>query len=155
MKMVCTKYADDIYVSAENRFPPKKAVGVIRKALHELETPWYIKDEKTHYGNKNGRNWMLGLMLNKDSNITIGHKKKQELKAMMANICMDYMNKKTINAKTVERCVGLLSYYRTIEPEYIRSLCGKYRYKFHVDVTQIYEIMTKTNANTQIKIIRQ
>ena len=71
-KMVYTRYADDMHVSAQENFPYKKVVKFIQDTFKEFGAPYIIKDEKTHYGNIAGKNWMLGLMCNKDYNITVG-----------------------------------------------------------------------------------
>jgi single-stranded DNA-binding protein len=47
--------------------------------------PFSINPEKTRYGSAAERNWNLGLMLNNDNQITIGHKRKKEFKAMLDN----------------------------------------------------------------------
>lgn len=71
-KLVYTRYADDIHISAQEKFPFKDIVKLIEDTLKEFGAPWVIKKEKTHYGNRKGKNWNLGLMLNKDNDITVG-----------------------------------------------------------------------------------
>lgn len=71
-KLVYTRYADDIHISAQEKFPYKEIVKLIESTLKEFDAPYVIKKEKTHYGSRNGKNWNLGLMLNKDNEITVG-----------------------------------------------------------------------------------
>jgi hypothetical protein len=51
-----------------------------------------IKAKKTRYGSIAGSNWNLGLMLNKDNNITVGYEKKKTLNAMLNNFLRDFKN---------------------------------------------------------------
>ena len=71
-KIVYTRYADDMHISAQENFPWTEVVKIIEKILGEFGAPYKIKKEKTHYGSRSGKNWCLGLMVNKDNNITIG-----------------------------------------------------------------------------------
>ena len=71
-RYVYTRYADDIHISCVQKFDPNKMIGYIRKVLKEFGAPYEIKDEKTHFGNRKGKNFLLGLMLNADNNITVG-----------------------------------------------------------------------------------
>ena len=72
--IVYTRYADDIHISAREMFPYQKVVAFIEETLKEFEASYVIKPEKTHYGNLNGKNWMLGLMLTRDHKITVVYK---------------------------------------------------------------------------------
>lgn len=71
-KMVYTRYADDMHISAQENFPYKAIVNMIKYAFKEFGAPYQIKDEKTHYGSVKGQNWLLGLMSNGDYAITVG-----------------------------------------------------------------------------------
>ena len=64
-KYIYTRYADDIIISARNKFDYR----IILKALNKLfkDTPLSINKEKTRFGSNAGRNWNLGVMCNKDN----------------------------------------------------------------------------------------
>jgi hypothetical protein len=113
-----TRYADDIIVSGRRDFNWKKIQDEVDDYLED-EYNLKIKRSKTRYGSRNGRNWNLGLMLNKDNNITVGHKTKDRLKATLFNFIQDY---DTIGIDVAYHIQGKLSYYTQIEPEYIRGL---------------------------------
>lgn len=70
--IVYTRYADDIHISAQEKFPWQNIVKLIEDTLKEFGAPWVIKKEKTHFGSRKGKNWSLGLMLNSNNNITVG-----------------------------------------------------------------------------------
>ena len=58
------------------------------------------------------------VVLNKDNNITIGHKKKMELKAKINNFIFDFTNRNYWSIIDTQVLQGELNYFRQIEPEY-------------------------------------
>ena len=66
---------------------------VIQNHLNDEVSPTLqLNREKSRCGSIAGSNWNLGLMLNKDNNITIGHKNKMKLKAKINNFILDFTN---------------------------------------------------------------
>ena len=102
--------------------------------LAEFNAPFSIKPEKTRYGSSAGRNWNLGLMLNKENQITIGHKRKKEFKAMLDNYMRDRNTEKAWDKHDIQILGGLISYYRMVEKEYIDYLLKQYSDKHGADV---------------------
>lgn len=111
-KLVYTRYADDLIISSPYTFDYKKVIKEITKIL---KPAFKINTQKTRYGNSAGSNWNLGLMFNKDYNITLGHKTKQRIKAMMWEYFMTPKHTK----KEIEKFNGKIAYYSYIEPDYI------------------------------------
>ena len=138
-KMVYTRYADDMHISAQENFPYKEIVKLIEEAFKKFGAPYQIKDEKTHYGNIAGRNFCLGLMLNKDYNITVGWSKKKYFKAALCNFILDTKNGKPWDLDEVRSLSGLLSYYRMIEKDYFNNIIKKANEKWHVNVDKMFE----------------
>ena len=99
--------------------------------MAEFDAPYQINEKKTRYGSSAGRNWNLGLMLNKDGNITVGYRNKKVLKARLT----EYYLKNTTGigvSKTEEaKLFGLISYYKMIEPATIEHIENKLKKKFH------------------------
>lgn len=139
-RFVYTRYADDIHISSIQRFDPDKMVKYIRKVLREFGAPWMIKDEKTHFGNRKGHNYLLGVCLNKDNNITVGWKNKKLFKAMTNNLIMDYKHHKFWDPDDVRHYDGLKSYYMMVEPEYFTDLIRHFNQKYNVDVKKIVKL---------------
>lgn len=134
-QMVYTRYADDISVSCRVNFNYHEIVAFINQVVRdEFGAPYFIKPEKTHYGSLAGRNWMLGLMLNKDNEITIGHKRKKEFKAMVCNYIGDWKNGIQWDLESVQGFSGTMSYYRMVEPDYISHVIDEYNKKFGVNL---------------------
>ena len=137
-QMVYTRYADDIHISSKVDFRFKETVDFINKVVREeFVAPYFIKPEKTHYGSSAGRNWLLGLMVNGENNITIGHKRKKEFKAMINNYLTDYKAGMQWDLNDVQVFRGLMSYYEMIESDTINYIIKTYNEKFHVDLKKV------------------
>ena len=87
-RFVYTRYADDILISCKETFNVKEITGVLEEIFKD--TPLKINKDKTRYGSKAGHNWNLGLVLNKDDNITTGFRRKRYLKNSWHNFKRDY-----------------------------------------------------------------
>lgn len=125
-KFVYTRYADDILISARKTFSWK----TIENELKNILQPFKINSAKTRYGSKAGTNWNLGLMLNKDNNITLGHQKKKVLNAMLNNFLRDFGTPKQWNQSDTYALQGQLSWLKQIEPDYYSYLIQKYEAKY-------------------------
>lgn len=116
---IYTRYADDIQISSKVSFDYSEVCRQIESVLARFDAPYHIKPTKTRYGSSAGRNWNLGVMLNKDNQITIGRKNKDYLKAA----CNNYINDRRHNVRWEQHDVlvlsGKISYYKMVEPEYI------------------------------------
>ena len=132
-KFVYTRYADDLLISSKIHFDPKEIEALVKSTLLNLNTPFQIKAEKTRYGSSAGRNWNLGLMLNKDNNITIGYRKKERLRATIYKFLQDLTNNSPWSILDTQILLGNLSYFRQVEPNYVNDLITKYNNKFNKD----------------------
>lgn len=133
-KMVYTRYADDFLVSSKYAFDPKEVERTINDVLASFNAPFRINNEKTRYGSSSGRNWNLGVMLNSDNNITIGHEKKRRFKAMLTNYTMDKMNGTPWDLEQVQKLQGIRSYYTSIEKDNIDKIITNLSMKFNFDI---------------------
>ena len=133
-----TRYADDMFISAQEKFPYKEIVQVIRDTLTEFGAPYILKDEKTHFGSRKGHNFCLGLCLNADNNITTGYKTKKYFKAAMTNFILDTKNKKPWPIEDVMTLRGKMSYYEMVEPEYFREITNRMNAKWNVNIRDMF-----------------
>lgn len=131
---IYTRYSDDIQISSRYAFKPEDIIGCIQDALTEFHAPYSIKPQKTRYGSRNGSNWNLGVMLNKDNEITVGHKKKQRLRAALTNYTLDRGNGKGWDIHDVQVLSGLISYYKSVERACIEGIIARHNEKYDVDV---------------------
>lgn len=137
---VYTRYADDIEISRKKDFDPHEPIEIIYEVLDMLDAPLVLKQEKTHYGSIAGRNWGLGLMLNKDNKLTIGHEKHKKLKAELFNLLMDAKNNKDNLCNLKDRAgklQGKLSYFKYIESDYEKYIVEKLEKKVGITLRSI------------------
>lgn len=136
---VYTRYADDMLISCKQNFDPKAIQDLINEVLKEHKAPYTIKKEKTRYASSSGSNWNLGVMLNKENEITVGYQKKKQFKAMVNAFILDTKNNVPWPLDDVKHMDGLLSYYKMVEPEYFKHLIESYNAKYGVD----FKLMVK------------
>ena len=142
-KFVYTRYADDILVSHRFAFDHRKTVEYIDGVLASFNAPFRIKPQKTRYGSSAGSNWNLGVMLNSDNDITIGYKRKRELKAMLHNFVTDCQTNVVWDIHDVQVMSGLISYYKMVEPQYIKEFIPWFNRKHGVNVMLMIKRMLK------------
>jgi len=116
-RFVYTRYADDLLLSCKIDFDMNKVQQFVIDTLAEFNAPFTIKKEKTRYGSAAGRNWNLGLMLNNENQITIGHKRKKEFKAMLDNYMRDRISDNRWILNDIQILSGLI-------PIPIKNLCN-------------------------------
>jgi len=145
-RFVYTRYADDLLISCKIDFDRNKVQQFVIDVLAEFNAPFSIKPEKTRYGSAAGRNWNLGLMLNKENQITIGHKRKKEFKAMLDNYMRDRKAGNGWDRHDIQIFGGLISYYRMVEKEYIDYLLKQYSEKHGADVEKCIKADLSSNA---------
>jgi len=129
---VYTRYADDFTISSKNSFNFNKVIELITPLI----APFTIKPQKTHYGSIAGSNWNLGLMLNKDNNITIGFQKKKTLNAILNNFLKDYSSNILWSVEDTQVIQGKLSFLKQIEPDYFEYIVNKYNTKYNTNYRQ-------------------
>lgn len=130
-QMVYTRYADDMLISSEYKFKKDEVEGYVNELLVR-DTPFKIKSEKTRFGSASGRNWNLGLMLNKDNQITVGYKKKAQFKVILNNFFKDFTSGIYWSIIDVQVLTGQASYYLNIEPEYFSKIIAQYEEKYEL-----------------------
>ena len=136
-KFVYTRYADDFIISSKFEFDVRKIEELIVNTLHSFNAPFSINSSKTRYGSSAGRNWNLGVMLNKDNEITVGHKKKRQLQSMLYNYIMDKRNGIEWPREDIQVMQGLHSYYRMVEETVIDAIIKQKKKKMGVDVMRL------------------
>lgn len=74
-RLCYTRYADDIIVSCKVIFNFHAVERLIVQLLSQMNAPFTLNETKTQFHSRAGRNWILGVMLNKDNQITVGYRK--------------------------------------------------------------------------------
>ena len=137
--LVYTRYADDILISGYKQFNWQVVQATVIKIFNDQYAPFNIKTEKTRFGSSAGRNWNLGLMLNKDNNITIGYRKKKRFKAALHNLMETYSNGGCYTKEELYYFQGISAYYLSVEPEYIGNLIRTYETKYNINLKDLYK----------------
>lgn len=146
---VYTRYADDIEISHRKHFNPKDVIEIVESVFEKFHAPFVLKKEKTHYGSVAGRNWGLGLMLNKDHKITLGHEKHKQLKAELFNVLMDAKTKgysKELRTRAL-KISGKLSFFKYVEPDYASYVLSKLETKTGVKLKNITSYVESPTSN--------
>ena len=136
-KFVYTRYADDFIISSKYDFDVHKVEELVVSTLKDFNAPFSINASKTRYGSSAGRNWNLGVMLNKDNEITVGHKKKHQLQSMMFNYITDKRKGIEWSREDIMVMQGLHSYYRMVEETVIDAIVKHINEKMGVDVLRL------------------
>lgn len=131
---IYTRYADDFIISSKYDFDVRKIEEFVVNTLEKYNAPFTINAKKTRYGSSAGRNWNLGVMLNKDNEITVGHKRKKQFQAMMYNYVTDKRNGVEWTREDLMTMYGLYSYYRMVEKDVIDAIVKHMNDKLNVDV---------------------
>lgn len=135
-KYVYTRYADDMLISSKYRFKIRKVESMVINTIREFGAPYHLNKEKTRYGSSAGSNWNLGVMLNRDNEITIGWKEMKRFGAMLASYAMDKHNGVEWNIEDINHVLGLYSYYRMVEEKEIDSKVNHTNRKFRMDIIE-------------------
>ena len=138
-KIVYTRYADDMTISACEKFNWQETVKFIKDVLSEFGAPYEIKKEKTRFGSVKGTNWSLGLMCNGNYDITVGHRNKKYFKAALCSFILDTKNGKYWDLGDVQHLRGQLSYYTMVEKEYFEKIIKQQEHKWNVNVREMFK----------------
>ncbi len=133
-QFVYTRYADDFFISSKYDFDYRDIENLLVKTLHSFGAPFKLNIEKTRYGSRNGRNWMLGVMLNQDNHITVGYKKKKQFQNSVNQYVKDKLAGNDWDISDVQHLEGMRSYYTMVEGETIDKIMQFLSNKHGVDI---------------------
>lgn len=136
-KFVYTRYADDFIISSKFDFNVRDVEKTVVDTLSSFNAPFTINASKTRYGSSSGRNWNLGVMLNKDNEITVGHRNKRRLQSMLYNYITDKKNGVAWSKEDVQHMQGLISYYCMVEEDNIKAIIKHIDEKMGVNVMRL------------------
>lgn len=133
-RFVYTRYADDFVISSRTGFDKDKVGRLIDSVLDEFLAPFRLNTSKTKYISKNFSNWVLGVMLNKDNNITVGRERKEKFRAALHNYIMDKRRGIMPDRGELMALHGNYSWYSSVEPDNINGIIRHMNEKYGVDV---------------------
>lgn len=133
-KLYYTRYADDICVSCSKDFDPKEIEKMVLSLLKDCGAPFVLNTKKTHYCSFAGHNFHLGLMYNANHEVTIGWRKKDEIKAMLTNWALDTKNGVERPIHDAQVVLGQFNYFRQQEKEYADYVISHLSEKYGIDI---------------------
>lgn len=131
---VYTRYADDMLISSRWDFDINKVQKKIKNIFAEFSAPFTLNEKKTRYGSSSGSNWNLGVMLNKDNQITIGWREKKHFQTMLRTYAMDRANNKRWGYHDVKVLEGKINYYKMVEGDTITKIISYISNKTNFDI---------------------
>lgn len=132
-----TRYADDFTISSKYNFDFKAIEKVIVDTLASFNSPFTLKAEKTRYGSSAGSNWNLGVMLNKDNKITVGHEAKRKFQAMLHSYVKDKQNGHPWDLSDVRTLDGYRNYYKMVEGDNIDKIVEFIGNKLGINIVEL------------------
>lgn len=136
-RMIYTRYADDFLISSRYEFSVNEVADFIKSTLQFFGAPFTINDSKTSYGSSAGSNYHLGVLLNAENKITVGHETKHTFRAMLSNYVMDERSGVMWDKARVQQLAGLYSYYRMVERDSFNRIVSHLSDKFHVSIPDL------------------
>lgn len=134
---VYTRYADDFLVSCKYDFKCRDVQQFIVDTLKSFNAPFSLNPTKTRYGSSSGHNMNLGVVLNKDNEITVGYKTKKRFQAALTNYVLDRANGNPWPIEEVRTLDGLHNYYRMVEKDVIDKIVAHVGEKYNVDIVKL------------------
>ena len=114
-KFIYTRYADDMVISNKTTFDYKEIIDVVNRIMTMFDAPLKLNGEKTRYGSIAGENWILGVMVNQEYKVTVGHKRKKLLKSIINNYIWSKANGETWGLDDLYHLQGEISYCKSVE----------------------------------------
>lgn len=116
-----SRYADDLYFSTDKPKILKNVEFKVLNIVSSLSNPAKLKinSSKTFHSSRKRKIVITGLVITNSGEVSIGRDKKRQIRSYVFNWdSLDEMKKSYIS--------GYLSYIKSVEPEFINSLCLKY-----------------------------
>lgn len=136
---VYTRYADDMLISHKNKFDWKEATSVVQSILKDEGYHYRLNADKTRFGSINGRNWNLGMMLNKDRQITTGWESKKNLRSALSHLCSE-IKSGTVDSARVSSLAGEIAWMNQVQKGSGTAIAMKIGEKFNVNLIEVLNI---------------
>jgi len=133
--VVYSRYADDLYFSTDKPGVLKGVEHSVFGIVSSLDNPSDLKvnRNKTFHSSRKRKIVITGLVITNSGEISVGRDKKREFRSFVFNWdSLDEEHKSYVS--------GYLSYIKSVEPEFINSLCLKYGSKL-IEIVMKYNQM--------------
>ena len=133
-RLCYTRYADDIEVSCKVIFNYHAVERLIVQLLSQMNAPFTLNEKKTQFHSRAGRNWILGVMLNKDNQITVGYRKNKIFKATIDTYFRDKQKGKKWPDEDLQSFQGNITWFKDVQPDTTKYIIQKYNAKYGLDL---------------------
>ncbi|GMM92931.1 retron St85 family RNA-directed DNA polymerase [Qipengyuania sp. MTN3-11] len=121
-RIVYTRYADDLFLSTNEPNILGQTLDFVRSLAESYQfARLRVNSKKTAFLSKKYHREITGLVITPDGEVSIGRKKKRELKALVHKLITGDLPK-----DRVAYLEGYLNFVRDVEPSFIVSLKAKY-----------------------------
>lgn len=119
-RMSYTRYSDDICISSDAWIDFDSTIALVSDALDSIGLE--LNEKKTRLLGKGNARRIAGVYITSDGRLTIGPKKKRELKRELYDILLG----KTFTYAEIVALIGRINYCRQVDPAFLNSLLAKY-----------------------------
>ncbi|MDD5400929.1 MAG: retron St85 family RNA-directed DNA polymerase [Sulfurimonas sp.] len=139
-RVTYTRYADDLYFSTSEPNTLNEILQLLKEYLKDFFIKLLVNEDKNIFTSKKRRRQITGLTLTTSNSISIGKKKKREIRTLIYKYSTN-----NIELNELSYLKGYLPYLYSIEPSYIDNLKRKYSDKI------IQELLPLKQSNIPIK----
>jgi hypothetical protein len=123
----CTRYADDITLSANSIESLLRAEQEVRQAVNRCPHPRLtFNDDKRGVFTTAGRRLVTGLVLTPDGKVSLGRERKRQISAALHHITIG----RDVTRAHREETRGWLAYANSVEPAFVMRMAVKYPIAF-------------------------
>lgn len=117
-----SRYADDLYFSSNVPGALKVVAGLVADTLRGVRCPRLeLNRDKTSWSSKKRRRRVLGLVLSTEDKVSIGRERKRQIRVRVYLATLG-----RLKPDEIESLNGMIAFARSIEPDFIKSLQGRY-----------------------------
>lgn len=118
-----SRYSDDICISSDERIDEDAVVSEVGRILADYG--FVLNPGKTRCCGRGGARRVTGVFITPDGQLSIGSKRKRELRASLYGVLMGKQcaEETAMSARSV---LGMINFCREIEPGYLNGLLAKY-----------------------------
>lgn len=120
--LIFTRYADDIFVSAENQEPLRHALSKIEEiAAQHPFAKLAINKTKTAFLSRKYRRSITGIVITPQRRTSIGRKRKDEIRSGVYKYCLG-----KLPPEVISNLQGNVAFAKDSDPDFFKSLVRKY-----------------------------
>jgi hypothetical protein len=121
-RVAYTRYADDLTFSAPRTGFLTVVKPCLQQVIREIKSPSLaINEEKTVLATKKYKRMVTGLILTNDNKVSIGHRRKREIRAALHEFSYG-----RLNSSQQARLAGNLAFINDVEPNFLVRLKMKF-----------------------------